>query len=168
MSFKLGFKIEGVERSSAGFAAFQAGLVERISRMLTDTGQHVVGVTREDYLSGPRPDKLGRKSGNLASLTNFRVDRNEVSIGNNLSYGRIWEEGGTIPAHTILPKNGRFLVFQMHGQTVFARMVKKPARTVQARPYLAPALSDSFNKIREIAQFWADDAMIAAFPGGTA
>lgn len=168
MSFRLGFKVEGIERGTAGFAAFKTGLLERITRMLTDTGEHVTGVAREDYLSGPRPERLGRKSGQLAARTTYRVDGNEVSIGNNLSYGRIWEEGGTIPAHTILPKNGRFLVFQMNGQTVFARMVRKPARTVEARPYLKPALNDSVAKIRDIAQFWANDALTAAFPGGTA
>lgn len=168
MSFRLGFKLEGVERSSAGFAAFKVGLLDRITRMLTDTGEHVVGVSRESYLSGPRPERLGRKSGQLASRTTYRVDANEVSIGNNLPYGRLWEEGGTIPAHIIRPKNGRFLVFQINGQTVFARMVRKPSREVKARPYLAPALNDSLGKIRDIAQFWANDAAVAAFPGGTA
>lgn len=168
MSFRLGFKVEGIERSTAGFAAFQVGLLERITRMLTDTGQHVTGVAREDYLSGPRPERLGHKSGRLAASTTYRVDRNEVSIGNNLPYGAIWEKGGTIPAHVIRPKNGRFLVFEMNGHTVFARMVRKPARQVEARPYLAPALNDSLAKIRDIAQFWANDAMAAAFLGGTA
>lgn len=168
MSFRLGFKIEGVQAGTEGFAALRKALFSRVPKMLDDIGKEVVGTVREKYLSGPRPEHLGRVSGNLASLTVYRVEGNEVSIGNNLPYGRIWEEGGVIPAHTILPKNGRFLVFQMGGQTVFARMVRKPARTVKARPYLSPGLADSDMKIREIAQFWASDAVAEVFPGGTA
>ncbi len=168
MSFTVGFKITGVERSSSGFARLRAALFAKFPSMLDQIGKEVVGTVREKYLSGPRPQHLGRVSGNLASLTVHKVEGNSVTIGNNLPYGRIWEEGGTIPAHTIRPKNGRYLVFQMHGQTVFARMVKKPARTVKARPYLEPGLMDSAEQVREIAQFFAADAVAEVFPGGTA
>lgn len=163
MSFRLGFRVDGVEEGTAAFARLEAGLLERIPKMLDAMGKHVVGIARDEYLSGPRPDKLGRVTGNLASMTTSEVNGNEVSIGNNLPYGGIWERGGTIPAHDIYPKTGRFLVFEFHGRTVFATKVHKKARKVDARPYLAPALRDSEQAIRDIAQFFADDAVQEAF-----
>lgn len=58
-------------------------------------------------------------------------------IGAHTPYARAIEEGR--PAIVIRPKKGKYLVFEIGGQTIFAREVNQPARA--ARPYLKTAIT---------------------------
>jgi len=62
----------------------------------------------------------------LASSFSRRPERGRVTVGTNLIYARIHQEGGTIK-----PRRGEFLVFTVAGQTFFVRQV-----TIPARPFL--------------------------------
>lgn len=68
-------------------------------------------------------------------------------VGTNVKYGVFWERGGTIPAHTIEPKRAKALHFFVQGKEVFCKSVYKPARQVEARPFLKPALEEKREQI---------------------
>ena len=53
---------------------FQDNLEQKISGLLALIGEQIVGESREAYLSGPRPSKLGRISGDLARSVFYQVD----------------------------------------------------------------------------------------------
>lgn len=78
------------------------------------------------------------KRGNLRrSIHTTRVDGSGAmtvwyDVGSNLDYAAIQEFGGTIKA-----KKGKFLVFEIDGQLIFARQV-----TIPAQPYLRPAFDE--------------------------
>jgi phage gpG-like protein len=55
------------------------------------------------------------------------------TIGTDVVYARIQELGGTIR-----PKHGRWLVFEIDGEIIFARSV-----TIPARPYMRPGFDES-------------------------
>ncbi len=55
-----------------------------------------------------------------------------------LSYGRLWEFGGTIPG---------YIHHNLFGRGITAVM---PERTVAARPYTAPSISESLDVIRRL------------------
>lgn len=134
---------KGLEKLPGQLQRFRIGITERLGRMLTLSGEEIVGTSREDYLSGPRPEKLGRVSGDLARQTTYEVRGGRVVIGTNLAYGRTHEEGGTIKA-----KSGGRLVFRLgDGQWRSAKEVHIPAR-----PFLRTALKDSVKSIQSIVE----------------
>lgn len=108
-------------------------VLARVVPMLELMGQEVLTRTTEDYLSGPRPKKLGRVSGDLARSINYKIKGNRVVVGTNLPYGRIHEYGGRIEA-----RNSPFLVFKVNGRWASKKSVRIPER-----PYLRPGLKDS-------------------------
>lgn len=55
------------------------------------------------------------------------------SIGTDVIYARIQELGGTIR-----PRHGQWLVFEIDGETIFARSV-----TIPARPYMRPGFDEA-------------------------
>lgn len=70
------------------------------------------------------------------------------SVGSNVPYARIHDQGGTIKAHEILPKRGKFLRFTANGVEVFAKKVRKPSRKVlpyRGKGYLTPAFNEQAN-----------------------
>lgn len=82
-------------------------------------------------------EKAPFKTGSLrrsihTEVTEQRRDYAEVTVGTDLVYAAQVEFGGTI-----VPKKGKFLVFEVDGETVFARSV-----TQVARPYLRPAFDE--------------------------
>lgn len=67
------------------------------------------------------------------------------SVGSNVPYARIHDQGGTIRAHEILPKRGKYLRFMSNGVEVFAKKVRKPSRKVlpyRGKGYLTPAFNE--------------------------
>lgn len=65
------------------------------------------------------------------------------SVGTNVFYGRVWEFGAHVPAYEIFPKDKKALRFMYKGKETFARRVKIPARDIQPRRWLGPAVKDS-------------------------
>ena len=92
------------------------------------------------------------RTGRLRSSITSRVEKQDKEIigriGTNVIYGRLWEKGGTIPAHEIRPKRAQALHFYTKGGgEVFCKVVHQPARTVKARPFLRPALEENRQRI---------------------
>jgi len=97
--------------------------------------------------------------GGAFSPTGAREQIREVNIegleiharfGSRVPYLPLHEHGGTIPAMTIRPVKAKALHFFINGQEVFAKKVELPARSVQARPFLSPALKEAEPKIMGI------------------
>ncbi|MBW1666717.1 MAG: phage virion morphogenesis protein [Deltaproteobacteria bacterium] len=101
-----------------------------------------VGTAKREYLSGPRPERLGVRTGHLRrsirSQTVIRGDEVEGRIGTNVLYARIHEKGGVIT-----PKRAKVLRFQIPG--VGWRSAKRVV--MPARPFLRPAIMDSLEAI---------------------
>jgi len=101
---------------------------------------------KKDYLSGPGPRKLQRRSGRLRGSITHRVtlsgDRVRGELGTNVIYARIHELGGVIR-----PKTAKYLKFQIDGQWRSVKQVIMPAR-----PFLRPAFEDNLNRFRDIFQ----------------
>jgi len=101
---------------------------------------------KKDYLSGPRPGKLQRRSGRLRGSITSRVrlsgDKVSGELGTNVIYARIHELGGEIR-----PKTAQYLKFQIAGQWRSVKQVLMPAR-----PFLRPAMEDNLDKFRTIFQ----------------
>lgn len=159
MSFRIGVVVNGLD-SAERMRAFKAGLLERIPKMLADIGETVRSRAVEGYLSGPRPEHLGRVTGNLARLEAVKIGDGSVTVGNNLPYGGIWEYGfsGTQDVREFMRRVNTAKGSILQRVSAHTRRVN-----IEARPYLAPALEDSMEKIREIAAYWANDSMREAF-----
>jgi phage gpG-like protein len=105
-----------------------------------------------DYLRGPRPDRLGVKTGRLlGSITQGDADSRSrfestpttslAYVGTNVSYGQFWEYGFSrrVGAGS---RGGKFL--HMGPKALESYFAKHPPgdKAYPARPFLAPALSD--------------------------
>jgi len=91
------------------------------------------------------------KTGNLRRSITKR--KPSILVGelhsNARSNGRTyWQDVqyGTAP-HTITPKNGKFLVFEKDGKTIYARKVNHPGTA--ANPFVTRTLNKSIPKFKE-------------------
>jgi phage gpG-like protein len=148
--FVIAIKAKGLEKLPERLKRFRIGIIARQTRMLQLAGEAVRAKSVEHYLSGPRPEKLGRVSGDLAKSVGYRVSGNRVVIGSNLTYARIHEFGGVI-----VPKRAKRLVFRLlDGSWRSALRVVIPER-----PFLRPALQDAKPEVRSIIQRLANEAL---------
>lgn len=94
---------KGIDETAKKIKKYARLLETRSKRILEDMGMAVSAVSVRDYLTGPRPSRLGRVSGDLArSVLTPRVTGNVVEIGTNLPYGATWEYGIGRPARPFL------------------------------------------------------------------
>lgn len=153
--FKIVIKAEGLSKLPAKLKRFRAGIIERVPVMLLLIGQEIAAIAKNDYLSGPRPGKLGVKSGQLRVSVGpgregniFRISNNTLQFGTNLKYAAAHEYGfkGTVsvPGHS---RGG-------HPVRSHSRKVNLPAR-----PFLRPALKDAIPGARSIIQRLANEAL---------
>jgi len=113
---------------------------------------------KRDYLSGPRPTRLDRRTGRLRGsiATEAVMDGNKIvgRIGSNVVYARIHEQGlvgaVNVRAHMRRTKAGAAAV-RAHTRRV----------NMRRRPFLRPALEDNLDKFNDIFA----DAIITAFGG---
>ncbi len=116
-----------------------------------------VRISQEKYLSGPRPEKLGIKTGHLRSKVNSKVIRGIggiFAIGilgvQNLVYSWIHELGGKIRPHPIEARKSPMLVFfwKKENRWMKIRKVRHPGvPNFPKRPFLRPALEESLPQI---------------------
>ena len=59
----------------------------------TKAKNYTVGVIKERWLVGPRPQRLGVMTGNLRSGVHGEVHPNGFTVGTNVKYGLYWEKG---------------------------------------------------------------------------
>lgn len=151
------FKIEGaeaLERSAASFAKARAALRTRVYELLLGFGNTALAIIKKDYMTGPRPTRLGVGTGRLRSSIRYRVnsqgDDMQVTFGTDVPYAAIHEFGGKTRPHVIRPRRKGFLAFIKNGQWVYTRgQVQHPGSTIPARPYLRPGVEDAIPKLRE-------------------
>ena len=120
---------------------FRENIDKNMSGLLKLIGEQVVGRSRDKYLSGPRPKKLGHISGNLAQSVLFRVEESRVTVGSNLPYAPVHEFGATIRA-----KRAPFLRFK----TLDGKWHSVKSVTIPARPFLRPAIADSIGVMKRL------------------
>lgn len=89
------------------------------------------------------------KTGNLRRSLTVQQAPLKVTIGTNLVYARIHDQGGTIKAHTVTPTRAKALRFMSGGRVVFAKRVNIPQRIVKPYKgvgYLTPAFQKHTTK----------------------
>ena len=167
MSTELTATLVGAESVRVSLQTEPERIQARVRRAIERSTKDVQRRTIE-YLQGPRPEHLGRKTSHLARSINERVEEVgwEVTgrIGTNLEYGRFWELGfhGVEQVRAFeritrfATKGGKFVEGKLgHGMRVFAKkraknaaeqrgMVRAHERSVDQnpRPFLRPALAD--------------------------
>ena len=121
----------------------------------------IVEISKNKYLSGPRPGRLGVGEGRLRnslwpgaqdSRTQvMKVSEGEVvgRVGTSVPYGRIHEygtvgAGGTLP--DIVPKTAKVLRFQVKTGGA-PRWVSTKRVKIPPRPFIRPAIEDASKKI---------------------
>jgi hypothetical protein len=92
-------------------------------------------LVRARALAPERSGKLKRSIRKLAIMTPRGMT---FQIGSELDYAEAVHEGAK--AHTIKPRNGKFMVFEVNGRKVFAREVKHPGS--KGSPFLRRALAE--------------------------
>lgn len=149
----------------------KAIMVRVIDRTAVHASSHMVVPGSRDTASHPvKDDKLTTRSGRLLRAvlgasgmawkspdsTRRILHQNQYGFATEVEisvpYARIHEEGGTIPAYSILmtPKMRRFFWAMWYetkdskwkGAALKRGGITIPARTVQARPFLNPGLED--------------------------
>ena len=148
----IAIKVKGLEGLPQKLRKLRLGVIARVAIMLDRAGQEVLTRSTEDYLSGPRPKKLGRVTGQLAQSVNYVVRGNRGVIGSTLPYARIHEQGGVI-----VPKKAKWLVFKTADGWRTAMKV-----TIPARPFLAPALKDARPAVLSIIRRLTNEAIAEA------
>ena len=86
------------------------------------------------------------RTGYFASTVTKEVGVGEASVSANASYARFVEEG-TRP-HEIRPINGRLLVFQVRGKTVFTPLVHHPG--TKPNPFMHRAADETRGRVEEL------------------
>lgn len=142
--------------------AFKERLTDEISKKLLEFGIRAQATSKKDYLSGPRPDKLGVVTGRLRSsiALKFKKEENvsQIDLGSNVDYAPVHELGftGTVSIRSFIRrirsrdvKQKQFSFKNKSGlKTV---MISKGTGTVRAhtrnvnikaRPFLMPAVKD--------------------------
>lgn len=90
----------------------------------------------------------------LNSVQKHLIQNGNVVTGTigpeNVPYAQIHEEGGIIPSHRVEPRHGKALKWLGgSGEFWFSKGHTIPDITIKARPYLAPALAEKEEVIRE-------------------
>jgi len=133
----------------------QAGryMLPEMARALQRAAMLVQRTSQTDYLTGPRPVRLGVVTGRLrrSIATAVEVEGTKVRalVGSNVVYARIHELGGRTRAQRSFRSGGGrnpFMAWQ--SKAVFG--------TMPARPFLSTAIRD---KQKEIVQMQADAAV---------
>jgi hypothetical protein len=132
------------------------------------TGMEIV---RTEAIDGLAEAKYGLRTqtGRLANsvLANLLPEKDGFKVGINVTYGRAWELGFTSPAITIVPKRAKVLAFPVDGKLVFAKRVKKPAKTFAPRPWLMPALNKCLPELQRTGETVFQEAINKGFPDRT-
>ena len=145
-------RVEGFQRlaqEGARWKAARATFFKALKREGQRFGLDAVARAKKNYLSGPRPDKLGVVSGRLrSSVTSAVFTRGsdvEVEVGTNVAYAPAHELGfkGTVQ----VPSFTR-IVTKVFGQSVSAVVAQVRAHTrkvdIEERPFIKPAVEDAF------------------------
>lgn len=145
---------EGLQRAAAGFRKARQQIRDDIHALLLDFGNRSLATIKKDFMTGPRPQRLGVGTGRLRSSIRYRVmsegDNMTLTFGTDVPYAAIHEYGGKTRPHVIRLKRKPFLAFIKDGQWVYTKKaVQHPGSVIPARPYLRPGLEAGLPKLRE-------------------
>lgn len=132
------FAVQGWDKLKAGLSNVEHNYPQATEQAMRAATLKVAATAKRDYLSGPRPDKLGVVTGRLRNsiMTQVRGSGGTVQgiVGTSIIYAAIHEYGGTI-----LPVSSDYLrfFFEKAGHWVSLKQV-----TIPARPFLSTALRD--------------------------
>lgn len=125
-------------------------LMLNLHRAARTFGLFAVYKSKTDYLSGPRPEKLGVVTGRLRSsiVTETTTEGDVIStkVGSNVRYAAIQELGGTIEA---TPSMYGFFWAKFKNtkdekwKWMALGLKKKGQFVIPARPFLRPAIDDA-------------------------
>ncbi|MBX4215810.1 hypothetical protein KW797_02595 [Candidatus Parcubacteria bacterium] len=167
-------RVEGLDEVVA------AGQLAAISRKafrrdvgvaVRDFALDAVARSKKDYLSGPRPERLGVVSGRLRSSITQDVKEEgedlEASVGTNVVYGRGWELGfhGTVQVKAHLRVVSK--VFGKASAQALISQVRAHTRQVDqdARPFLEPAMRDALPALEGGIRQAMEDLPLMGGPG---
>jgi len=96
-------RITGTEEVMRRLTGLSRELHQENIRAMEASVIYITNVSKQDYLSGPRPEKLDVVTGRLRSSVNYKVtgEGNDLKgiVGTNVVYGRIHELGGYLMRH---------------------------------------------------------------------
>lgn len=144
MAFEISiFGRQKVNAAARGMLSAKGRIKVMLRDATNDFGNAAIRSIREDYLTGPRPGKLGVRTGRLRSSIRFKVNEDDggltVKIGTDVPYAAIHEFGGRTKPHEIRPKRKTFLAFQKDGKWVYTRKpINHPGSKIPARPFITP------------------------------
>lgn len=144
------YRVLGSKEVLDRYEKMQKSIPPLMYKTMMKACSEVSKVSKKDYLTGPRPQRLGVVEDRLRSSINFRVEKRGKEIiglvGTNVWYGEMWEKWGH---KDIFPrKPGGVLAWK--DQRTGKMMFRKHVKAQKPRPFLGPALEQSRAKIRQI------------------
>lgn len=146
MSVTVSLVIEGMKRLQGKLDRAANKTRDEMQRGMKEATLLVAATAKKDYLSGPRPGRLGVMTNRLRSSLATEVKGLGANIqgvvGTNVKYARIHELGRKIEAKNVpylkffYPKAGHF--------------VSVKSVTIPPRPFLSTALRDERKEIEAI------------------
>jgi phage gpG-like protein len=140
------------------FDTFPDDVKRNVDRTVRALGFELEAKVKTSYLRGPRPQRLGVKTGRLlSSITQGGSDsrsrfestpeKSLYYVGTNVSYGALWEHG----FNRKVGAGARGGPRNLPGPLMARYIAKHPPgeRQVAARPFLSPALEDMRRHIIE-------------------
>lgn len=149
-----------------------AKILPRLARVIDYQNQLTVAHIQRDYLSLPKdgPTSMdgcrvitNRLRGSIRAQKST-LDGNGIrsSIGSNVVYAHILEEGGNTPPHKIVARNAKALAFN----GIFRRSVNHPGSHIEGRHYVRRGIADRiqvYNRALSLT-ILASDAAIGGEP----
>jgi phage gpG-like protein len=160
MPIKIDIQGDGTfTRAGERVSASRARLVSQIEGAAKVFGFDAEARIKKDYLSGPRPERLGVRTGRLRSSIAARVSVQGqdivIQVGTNVEYAATHEFGFrgivNVPAHDRVVRKA----FGRPITAVVAHVMGHPRKVnIRARPFLEPGVRDATpafeDRIRDI------------------
>jgi len=152
-------KLSSGELKNKGLAGLDRGLIlagQLVAQRATGKAPRKSGRLKRSITFGHSTGSDIQKGRPYSTSSGHRA----IDVGTNVSYARIQEQGGKIPAHPITPRVKRALAFKWpdapagmkpskSGLFVF-KSINHPGAIIPAQPYLRPALEESRKDIEKI------------------
>lgn len=149
---------EALEKIGKLAAGSKETLMQDLVGASTRFGFDAVEIAKKEYLTGPRPERLGVGTGRLRSSLSSKVERDgsviKTSVGTNVIYAAIHEKGGTVkPTVSDRMRKFAWAMFFKTKDDKFKRLAltKKNRLTINipARPFIQPSIEDAMPSFQE-------------------
>lgn len=162
--------VEGISKAANSFKAMRLQLRAKIYQSLLDFGNTAVASMKKDFMSGPRPTKIGVGTGRLRSSIRFKAvskdDDMMLTFGTDVPYAAIHEYGGRTRPHVIRPRRKPFLAYIKDGKWNYVRgQVQHPGSLIPARPFMRPGIEQELPRLQQSLRASMRAAAEGAFGG---